>query len=173
MAAAVDAEKKDNEEDNVEDDNNNDNQLEKESKQISELKIQDTPTKKEESKKEEEKGEVEVEVIPPTNDEIKYACKKCRKQLFTNKQILQHQATDEFATKSSRRRGKLRSVEVGVCQVLFIKEKETDWNNIKRGGMDDSDNDDDDDENDDNDDINNNNEDTSNLTEGRLFCPCK
>jgi hypothetical protein len=56
---------------------------------------------------------------PEKKDELKYACKKCRRVLFTSTQIISHQNEDS-STKTSRRRGKLRSIEVGVCQMLFV-----------------------------------------------------
>jgi hypothetical protein len=56
---------------------------------------------------------------PEKKDELKYACKKCRRVLFTSTQIISHQNEDS-STKTSRRRGKLRAIEVGVCQMLFV-----------------------------------------------------
>ncbi len=126
----------------------------------------------EEEEEEEEKEETDNKDTHPEvkavsseedSDEIKYTCKKCRKVLCSSKQILSHgtNSGDLFVSKLSKK-SKARTVEVGVCQMLFLKEQNK-WDTISRGAMDD--------EEEESAQLPTVNTTLSTLQEGKLFCP--
>ena len=78
----------------------------------SESEDEPEPKKEEVVKKQEPEKEAVVQVenkAPQVEEEIKFACHKCRKLLFTSKQVLSHSissVSDEFAAKTARNKGK-------------------------------------------------------------------